>query len=255
MTDKNLLVSADQDTAVALAHQEQHNQLMVLAMGEHGGIEKMQQLMTLQSDWEDKQALKSFNLAMSNFQAMLPVIEKKGIVDYGQGTKRTYYTYAKIEDIAKEIQPALKATGLSYRFKQTQANGAITVECIVTHRDGHSDSTEMTSTIDSSGGKDALKGLASTNTYLRRYTMTGILGVVVGGEDDDASAPGESPASEAPTEQLNCYPDDQFKANLPKWEKKIKSGAHTVDSLHSFLTGKKIILSEAQYLQLQQVGQ
>ena len=239
-----------QQTNLVVMQQTQHMELMKIAVQSDTGIEKMEKLMVLQERWEAGNAKKAFNAAMSRFQSVLPVIDKLGVVDFTTGKGRTYYHYAKLEDIAKGIQPALKETGLSYRFKQSQENGKIAVTCIVTHQDGHSDTTEMASIPDTSGGKDALKSLASTVSYLRRYTLTGILGIVVGGEDD------ESPQSEGkePEQQLNCYPDAEFKKNFPAWSKMITSGKKTVEELHKYLGKKNVVLSQEQYNKLQKVG-
>lgn len=224
--------------------------MMSIAVQAEGGIEKMQQLMVMQERYEANNARKAFNSAMSRFQSLLPAIEKLGVVDFTTGKGRTYYRYALIEDIAKAIQPALKETGLSYRFKQTQESGLIKVTCIVTHREGHSDSSELSSSPDVSGGKDTLKSIASAISYLRRYTLTGILGVVVGGEDDE-SPEGEAPKAETTT---NCYPDEEFKKNFPAWSKIVLSGKKTVDELHAYLTKKNILISESQYKELQGIG-
>ena len=245
------LVTSDQQSSLPVMAQP-HMRLIEIAVNNGADITQLEKLMDLQERYEANQAKKEFNAAMSKFQAMLPVIEKLGIVDYTTSKGRTFYQYAKIEDIAKAIQPALKETGLSYRFTQSQDNGIITVRCIVTHQSGHSEYSELVSSPDISGGMDQLKSIASAISYLRRYTLTGILGIVVGGEDDD----GGSVQYDEQGQQgaVKCYPDEEFKKNFPVWSKKITDGKHTVDSLHQFLTNKNIILSEDQYSQLQQVG-
>lgn len=245
------LVTSDQQSSLPVMAQP-HMRLIEIAVNNGADITQLEKLMDLQERYEANQAKKEFNAAMSKFQAMLPVIEKLGIVDYTTSKGRTFYQYAKIEDIAKAIQPALKETGLSYRFTQSQDNGIITVRCIVTHQSGHSEYSELVSSPDISGGKDQLKSIASAISYLRRYTLTGILGIVVGGEDDD----GDSVQYDNQEQQkvVNCYPDEEFNKNFPAWSKKITDGKHTVDSLHQFLTKKNIILSQGQYSKLQQVG-
>ncbi|QCQ65305.1 putative essential recombination function protein [Vibrio phage 66E30.1] len=245
------LVTSDQQSSLPVMAQP-HMRLIEIAVNNGADITQLEKLMDLQERYEANQAKKEFNAAMSKFQAMLPVIEKLGIVDYTTSKGRTFYQYAKIEDIAKAIQPALKETGLSYRFTQSQDNGIITVRCIVTHQSGHSEYSELVSSPDISGGKDQLKSIASAISYLRRYTLTGILGIVVGGEDDD----GDSVQYDNQDQQqvVNCYPDEEFNKNFPAWSKKITDGKHTVDSLHQFLTKKNIILSQDQYSKLQQVG-
>ena len=245
------LVTSDQQSSLPVMAQP-HMRLIEIAVNNGADITQLEKLMDLQERYEANQAKKEFNAAMSKFQAMLPVIEKLGIVDYTTSKGRTFYQYAKIEDIAKAIQPALKETGLSYRFTQSQDNGIITVRCIVTHQSGHSEYSELVSSPDISGGKDQLKSIASAISYLRRYTLTGILGIVVGGEDDDGDSVQYD--NQDQKQVVNCYPDEEFNKNFPAWSKKITDGKHTVDSLHQFLTKKNIILSQDQYSKLQQVG-
>lgn len=244
------LITSDQQSSLPVMAQP-HMRLIEIAVNNGADITQLEKLMDLQERYEANQAKKEFNAAMSKFQAMLPVIEKLGIVDYTTSKGRTFYQYAKIEDISKAIQPGLKETGLSYRFTQSQDNGIITVRCIVTHQSGHSEYSELASSPDISGGKDQLKSIASAISYLRRYTLTGSLGIVVGGEDDD----GDSVQYDNQDQQqvVNCYPDEEFNKNFPAWSKKITDGKHTVDSLHQFLTKKNIILSQDQYSKLQSV--
>lgn len=245
------LVTIEQQPSLPVMAQP-HMRLIELAVTSGADIGKLEKLMELQERYEAGQALKAFNVAMSEFQSNLPIIEKSGIVDFTSTKGRTYYRYARLEDISAAIKQPLKDAGLSYRFNQRQENGVITVTCIITHKEGHSESNDLSSGIDSSGGKDAIKGTASTISYLRRYTLTGGLGIVVGGEDDDAGA--FDSVADGQQQVIQCYPDDEFNKNYPAWSKKITDGKHTVETLHQFLTTKKIILSQAQYDRLQQVG-
>lgn len=64
-------------------------------------------------------------------------------------------------------------------------NGVITVRCIVSHKSGHQEFCEMMSTPDQSGGKNNIQQSASAITYLRRYTLTGALGIAAADEDID----------------------------------------------------------------------
>ena len=171
-----------------------HMRLIEMAISKGGDITQIEKLMELHERYEANIARKDFNLAMSEFQSNLPSIGKSGVVDYTTPKGRTNYEYAKIEDIAKAIRPALKLSKLSYRFKQTQDQKGICVACVVTHANGHSETNHLTAPPDNSGGKDALKAIASTISYLKRYTLTGGLGIIVGGEDDDDGA-GSMPKS------------------------------------------------------------
>ena len=247
------LVTKEESTVVMA---EPHMRLIEIAVSGGADIEKIEKLMNLQERYEAAQAKKEFNKAMAVFQGELPVIEKLGIVDFESSKGRTYYNYAKLEDIAKAIRPALKSADLAYRFAQKQDAGLMSVRCIVTHKDGHSEFSEISSSLDTTGGKDALKSIASTISYLKRYTLTGVLGVVVGGEDDDGGQNNENSTVSGGdfVEGITaCYPDEEFNKNFPTWEKAIKTGKKTVDSLHSYLNGKNIIISKEQYSKLSKV--
>ncbi|MEY8768982.1 ERF family protein [Erwinia sp. ACCC 02193] len=161
--------------------------LIEMAVSNNADIEKLEKLLDLQTKWDAEQARKSYLQAMASFQAALPTIKKLKSADFGQGKAK--YKYASLDDIAEQIRPYLEQFGLSYRFEQTMNNGTINVKCIASHKDGHSESCEMIAAPDASGGKNNIQQSASTVTYLRRYTLTGALGVVTADEDIDGRLP------------------------------------------------------------------
>ena len=71
-----------------------------------------------------------------------------------------------------------------------------------------------------------MKAMASAISYLRRYTLTGLLGIVVGGEDDEGGVGGfgEATASGSFSE---FYADESFNGVFPKWKKLIEDGKKT----------------------------
>ncbi|WNN42836.1 ERF family protein [Winslowiella toletana] len=164
--------------------------LIEMAVSNNADIEKLERLLDLQTKWDAEQARKSYLQAMSSFQAALPTIKKLKAADFGQGKAK--YKYASLDDIAEQIRPYLEQFGLSYRFEQSMVSGVISVKCIASHRDGHSESCEMTASPDASGGKNNIQQSASAVTYLRRYTLTGALGIVTADEDIDGRLPQKS---------------------------------------------------------------
>jgi len=259
MAKGELVVEHNQEVQLPtiVAQQNQYMSLIQLAVEKGADIVQLEKLMDLQERYEANQARKDFAAAISKFQSMLPVIEKNGVVDYTSAKGRTYYNYAKLEDIAHAIKPALKETGLSYRFTQRQHQDWITVICIVTHSNGHSEISELTSQPDISGGKDPLKAIASAISYLRRYTLTGSLGIVVGGEDDDAGAAGSDhlvDGEQTPTENQGFYPDESFNSVFPKWEKLILEGKKTPDQIISNGNKKGITFGPDQLQKINNVG-
>lgn len=160
-------------------------QLVSLAVEQGADIEKLSKLMDLQERWEKNQAKKAFDEAMNEFQSRMPVVPKRGHVDYTSAKGRTSYDHGRIEDAFALASPILKDVGLSFRFKQQSSNGLVTVTCIISHKLGHYEENSMSAPVDTSGNKDAIKGMASTNSYLRRYTFTGGFGIIFAGEDDE----------------------------------------------------------------------
>ncbi|OKP30178.1 ERF family protein [Serratia fonticola] len=157
--------------------------LIEMAVSQNADIDKLERLLDLQTKWDAEKARKSYLEAMSAFQADLPTIKKLKSADFGQGKAK--YKYASLDDIAEQIRPFLQRNGLSYRFEQSMSNGIINVKCIASHKDGHSECCEMVAAPDASGGKNSIQQSASAVTYLRRYTLTGALGIVTADEDID----------------------------------------------------------------------
>lgn len=214
--NKEITVTNNSD--LMLARQEQHGKLLELAFTNNADINSIEKLVQLQHDFEEKEARKAFFAALSAFQSDIPVIEKKGQAYRGA-------EYAKFEDIAKAIQPHLAAHGLSYRFEHNQKDGFLCVTCLVSHAFGHTEKTSMVAGADTSGSKNAIQAIASTSSYLRRYTLTGGLGIVVGGEDDDGEQSEQrKPQAEQAKPAMQAYPDKQFNAFFPEWQKLIENG-------------------------------
>lgn len=225
--------------------------LMQMVIQKGGDITSLEKIIDLQERVSKEHARKAFYDAMSIFQSSLPVIEKTGKASYpiknGQGQKvgQVEYDFAKLEDIAKAIRPLLLECGLSYRFEQKSESGRYKVICIVTHKDGHSEKTEMEAPADTSGKKNAIQQIASTISYLRRYTVTGALGIVVGGEDNDGV---DAELTDA------VYMDvEKFNEKFPEWERLILEGKKTSEVIIKFLTKKGVVLSPEQQQSLKKV--
>jgi len=155
--------------------------LLAMAVEQGADIDKLEKLMALQERWEKTQAEKAFNKAMSDFSANLPTIEKTVYVEHFDGY------HADIGVMAKAIREAMAPFGLSFRWK-TEQGDKVTVTCIVKHEAGHSESTPLSSSPDTSGGKNAIQAIGSAVKYLERYTLEAATGIVASGADDDGKA-------------------------------------------------------------------
>ena len=163
--------------------------LVTLAVEKGYDLNVIESLMDFQDRLDKKQAKKAFDAAMAEAVNEIPTItkNKKAIVDK-DGNAR--YRYDDLSEIAETVKPILKKHGLSYRFR-TQQNGAIvSVTCIVSHVDGHSEENTLSADNDTSGSKNAIQAVGSAVTYLERYSLKAALGLAAA-EDDDAKAAGE----------------------------------------------------------------
>ena len=141
-------------------------------------------LYDLQERHEVNQAKKAFNHAMSEFAKNAPKLVK----DRNVAFKQTKYRYVTLASIVNEVQKVMSELGLSHRWKTTQNDQMITVECIVTHEQGYSESSSFTAPPDNSGAKNSIQAIGSTISYGQRYTLLSILGLSAFEDDDARSA-------------------------------------------------------------------
>ena len=102
------------------------------------------------------------------------------------------YKYVTLSSIAESIKELLAECGLTYRWEIKDESGRLQVTCIITHREGHSESTTMSADADSSGGKNGIQSRGSSISYLERYTLVGALGISSADADTDANIPERS---------------------------------------------------------------
>jgi hypothetical protein len=155
-------------------------------------VEKMRELFALKERIEAGAAKRAFYAALARAKGEFGPILKTRQVDYphkdGQG--RTNYKYEELADVGQVVDPVLSKHGLSYRHKSTQeANGKIRVTCILSHEDGYSEENSLEGLEDKSGQKNPNQAIASTVTYLQRYTLKEALGIGAGRDNDDRGPP------------------------------------------------------------------
>lgn len=160
--------------------------LLQMAVGQGADLDRLEKLMALQDRWEKGEARKTFTRAMAAFKTECPpVLNKDGEVSF----KGTNYRHATLGGILSVITPHLSRAGLSVSWETDQDKGVVTVTCVVTHEDGHSERRPLTGPHDSSGNKNQIQQMGSTITYLQRYTLTAALGLSTGEVDDDGRGP------------------------------------------------------------------
>ncbi len=187
-------------------------------------IEKLERLMAMQERWQAEKKKEAFFNALSDFQMNCPAIKKNKATDFttksGMSVK---YKYATLDEITTQIKQALYDAGLTYRWEFSEATTlneatkltvkSITCTCIITHKEGHREVTILSANADTSGLKNDIQSLGSTQTYLQRYSLIGALGISTAEEDVDGSKKTDG--------QLN--PELQNLVNLCKNEDDLKT--------------------------------
>ena len=113
-------------------------------------LEKMDKIMGMIEKQEEKAAKKAFNADMAILQGEMPEISKDGKIKVN-GVVRS--EYAKYETIMTAIKPSLSKNGFSISFKPSFEKDQIKVQCSVSHREGHTETSEMILPADNSGNK------------------------------------------------------------------------------------------------------
>jgi len=123
-------------------------------------------------------SMKSILQALAKFQETCPAVVRASNNPFFKSK------YASLEDIQKHIKPHLKSSGLVV----TQANVVIEGSPYVESRVWDVSSGEyITSQFPVIVGKVSAQDYGSAVSYAKRYSLTGLLNLIVADEDDDAN--------------------------------------------------------------------
>jgi len=153
-----------------------------IAMSPDLPIDRLERMMDMKERMDAKEAEQQFNTAFAQASAEFPAIPMNG-----EGHNRK--PYAKHSDIVKYTRPTLAKHGLSLSWDTVVKDGSVIVTAILSHIGGHARRTEMILPADTSGSKNAVQAVGSTQTYGMRYSAQAILGLSLGEDvDDDAQS-------------------------------------------------------------------
>lgn len=143
--------------------------------------------------WEaqNREDVVRFGVAMTKFKDNVPKIIRNRPINDKSGNKM--YDAVALEDVAGPIMAELSKLRITYRFKTTDLpDGRTRVTCYL-RLEGtayEEEGSSLAAPVDTSGGKDALKGVGSTVSYLEKYTLLASCGVHVHGHDPEATEVG-----------------------------------------------------------------
>jgi len=170
-------------TQLAMANStEPTMHLIQLAIDKNADMNKLEKLMELHLIHEERQAKKAYHKAMADFKKNPPEIIKDKTVSHSGMS----YKHASLGNITACINSELTKQGLSASWDISQENNnLVKVTCFITHELGHSESCEMIAPPDDSGKKNKIQQIASTVSYLQRYTLLAVTGLASNEADND----------------------------------------------------------------------
>ena len=190
-----------------------------------GMIEK---LMELAERHDRNLGRRAFDQAIASAKAEFPEIRKNKTVDFSTAKGRTHYRHEDMAEISRAVDPVLSRYGLSYRYRTQQDGRSVTVTCILSHKDGYSEETTLSSAADESGNKNHLQAVGSAATYLQRYTLKMALGLAAT-EDDDGRRADAAKLIDANQFQVLQDLIEEASADVPKLLKFL--GAETLEEM------------------------
>jgi len=214
-------------------------QIIATAVQQGMGPGEIAQLVELQKSMKADAAKEAFVRAMAEFKRNPPQIVKDVQVSFSG----THYKHADLARASDAISAALLEHGLMHNWEtETLENGKCRVTCIITHVDGHSERASMEAAPDTSGAKNSIQAQGSTVSYLQRYTLLSVVGIVAAGVDNDGAGYAPKQAEKISPEDVKVIDDlielhDIDKGKFLGWAKVERLSDITVDKLESINKG------------------
>ena len=181
---------------------------------------KMQGLFDLKEKNDTRRSRIAFDEAFAAMQNELPEIDKRGkIIIRDKQDRETIIQstpYALWDDTNRLIKPILAKFGFGLSFRIAQTAERLTTTAVLSHREGHREETQFSSTIDSTGSKNNVQGWGSVFSYGKRYAGTAILNITTRGEDDDGKAAGGGLITEEQEAKIRELIEER-EADIPKF--------------------------------------
>lgn len=176
MADKAIAIH-DTDAQPQLPADPMVSMIERVAMDPNADLAKLERMLEMRDRHEAREAEKAFAAAFAAASAEFPTIPLNGV-------GHNKMAYATLKDITSKTRPVLSKHGLAMTFS-IETSDKIVVTAELMHRQGHSKRTSITLPADTSGSKNAVQAVGSTQTYGQRYTAQAILGLSLGEDSDD----------------------------------------------------------------------
>lgn len=196
---------------------------IVKAIEQNLPVETMERLFALREKYLAARAKEEFDAAMADFQGECPVIVKSKEGGKTRGGQ-VAYKYAPLDVIVSQVKELLKKHGFSYAIKTEIHEEKVKAICIVKHRAGHSESSDLEVPL---GAKTEIMSapqvVAAAATFAKRYAFCNAFGILTGDEDNDAESVGKmSPKAEVFTATADAYQEQKAKLQAVKSMDELK---------------------------------
>lgn len=133
--------------------------------------------------------------ALVRVQARLPHVGKDKTAQVRSEKGSYSYSYADLADIARVLMPLLAAEGLAWTCRPTLDGDRFALRYSLLHVSGEREdgAYPLPDPV-----RSTPQQIGSAITYGRRYCLTAVTGLVVGGEDDDGQAASSTTAASPP---------------------------------------------------------
>jgi len=180
-------------------------------------VEKMKALLDMQERIEARDAEKAFTKAFNDLQAELPIINRDGKIDHGDGTnaqgkKKLKTSFATYPNLNRVCGPLMKKFGFTFSTSmEPEPTGTMVAVSTLAHIAGASRKTHFRLTADTTGAKNNQQGWGSSQQYGMRYNMIALLNIVTEAREDadnDGFPPPAGPVSQDQLKELIALADE-----------------------------------------------
>lgn len=171
--------------------QDEATLLISQAIDKNVPVETMERLLAMRRELKAEKAKEEYDLAMAEFQAECPVIQKTKKV-FEKDRKTVRYQYAPLESVIEQVKELLAKHGFSYSINTIQDEKMLGVICKATHKSGHSEQTTFSVPIGTEGYMSDVQKYGARLTFAKRYAFCNAFGILTGDEDTDAVEPNQT---------------------------------------------------------------
>lgn len=185
-------------------------------------------------------AKEQFNRAMAEMRPELPVITKRGMIQYKPGTRPS--AFARWDDAHHACMPILDKFGFTVSFSSPELQGtALKVTMTIRHIGGHEDTASLfVPWLDTGGSKSPAQAAASSESLAQRHVFLKYFNILTKEQDDDGT--GKGVPDRIPEEQIRKLEDmlvemeNKEKGARARFEKWLKA-EHGADRLGDLFQG------------------